>query len=72
MRSYTATNISETEVFLTGHRCDTTYYIRVRVTGVASLDALVSNQIQVLVGGKVTVCAAYKFMYMYCIHSYDK
>ena len=53
-------------------QCDTTYYIRVRVTGVASLAALVSNQVQVLVGGKVTVCAAYKFMYMYCIHSYDK
>ena len=53
VRSYTTTNTSETEVIQTGLQCGTTYYIRVVVTGVASLGALCSNQVQVLFGGKV-------------------
>ena len=55
--SYTTTSTSETEVIQTGLQCGTTYYIRVEVTGVASLGALSSNQVQVLiVGGKVMYC----------------
>ena len=53
VRSYTTTNTSETEVIQTGLQCDTTYYIRVEVTGVASLGTLNSNQVPVRVGGKV-------------------
>ena len=67
VRSYTATNTVETEVVLTGLQCFITYYIRVRVTGVPSLAALVNNQVQVLIGGKVTECAAYKFCTIYII-----
>jgi len=54
VRSYTTTNTSETEVIQTGLQCDTTYYIRVVVTGVTSLGALTtvtSNSVQVPVGG---------------------
>ena len=56
---YTTTNTSETEVIQTGLQCNTTYYIRVVVTGVASLGTVKSNQVQVLVlplvGGTVKV-----------------
>ena len=57
VRSYT-TNTSVTEVIQTGLQCATTYYIRVVVTGVDSIGRLISNQEQVLVGGKVTACVA--------------
>ena len=55
VRSYTTTNTSETEVIQTGLQCNTTYYIRVVVTGVASRGTVRSNQVQVLVGGTVKV-----------------
>ena len=57
VRSYTTTNTSETEVIQTGLQCNTTYYIRVEVTVVASLSTVENNQVQVLalVGGKVKV-----------------
>ena len=58
VRSYTTTNTSETEVIQTGLQCGTTYYIRVVVTGVASLGAVSSDQVQVVAGGKVTACVA--------------
>ena len=74
VRSYTTTNTSETEIIQIGLQCATTYYIRVVATGVPSLGTLISNQVQLLVGGEVTVYVAYKlmYMYMYCIYSYDK
>ena len=53
VRSYTTTSTSETEVIQTGLQCGTTYYIRVVVTGVASLGALRSNQVQVYFEGKI-------------------
>ena len=56
VRSYTTTNTSETEVIQTGLQCDTTYCIRVMVTGVASLGSLESNKVQVTVEGEVTAC----------------
>jgi len=59
VRSYTPTNTVETEVILTGLQCFITYYIRVRVTGVPSLAALVNNQVQVRIGGKVTSSVLY-------------
>ena len=58
VRSYTTSNTSGTEVIQTGLQCNTTYYIRVVVTGVASLGALSSDPVQVVVGGKVTACLA--------------
>ena len=58
VRSYTTTSTSETEVIQTGLQCGTTYYIRVEVTGVASLGNLSSDPVQVFVGGKVTACVA--------------
>jgi len=54
--TYTTTNTSETEDIQTGLQCNTTYYFRVVVSGVHPLGILESNEIQVLVGGKVTVC----------------
>ena len=57
-RSYTTNSTSETEIIQTGLQCATTYYIRVVVTGVPSLGTLNSNQVQVLIGGKVTACVA--------------
>ena len=51
--SYTTTSTSETEVIQTGLQCDTTYYIRVVVTGVDSLGTLSSNQVQVYFEGKI-------------------
>ena len=54
MRSYTTTSTSETKIIQTGLQCGTTYYIRVVVTGVASLGIIVSNQ--VFFGGEVTAC----------------
>ena len=53
VRSYTTTNTSETEVIQTGLQCGTTYYIRVVVTGVASLSTLSSNQVPVYFEGKI-------------------
>ena len=53
-KSYNTTNTSQTEVIQTGLQANTSYYIRVVVTGVSSLGRLISNQVQVLVGGKVT------------------
>ena len=58
VRSYTTTSTSETEVIQTGLQCDTTYYIRVEVTGVGSRGTLSSYPVQVLVGGKATTCVA--------------
>ena len=58
VRSYTTTNTSQTEVIQTGLQCATTYYIRVVVAEVLSLGTLTSNQVQVLVGGKITACIA--------------
>jgi len=52
-KSYNTTNTSQTEVIQTGLQANTSYYIRVVVTGVSSLGRLISNQVQVLVGGKV-------------------
>ena len=57
VRSYTTTNTSETEVIQTGLQCGTTYYIRVVVTGVASLCTVNSNTVQFFVGGKITACS---------------
>jgi len=62
VRSYTTANTSKTEVILTGLQCVTTYYIRVVVTGVDSIGTLASNQVQVLVGGKVTIYVHSKFI----------
>ena len=53
---YTTTNTLETEVIQTRLQCNTTYYFRVVVAGVHSLGTRESNEIQVFVGGKVTVC----------------
>ena len=53
---YTTTNTSETEIIQTGLQCNTTYYIRVVVTGVLSLGTKESDEIKLLVGGKVTAC----------------
>ena len=52
-RSYTTTNTSETEVIQTGLQCDTSYDIRVVVTGVASLGTVSSSPVQV--PGKITI-----------------
>jgi len=56
------TNTSETEVIQTGLQCATTYYIRVTVTAELSLGTLASKQVQVLVGGKVTIYVHSKFI----------
>ena len=53
VRSYTTTSTSVTEVIQTGLQCGTTYYIRVKVTGVALLSTLSSNQVQVYFEGKI-------------------
>ena len=53
MRSYTTNSTSETEVIQTGLQCGTAYYIRVEVTGAASLSTLSSNQVQVCFEGKI-------------------
>ena len=69
VRSYTTTSTSETEVIQTGLQCGTTYYIRVVVSGVASLGTLLrSNQVQVFVGGEVTACIPSVIVFVwYCI-----
>ena len=67
MRSYTTTSTTESEVILTGLQCGTTYYIRVLVSGVASLGALNSNQ--VYFGGEVTACIPSVIVYNeFCTH----
>ena len=59
--TYTATNTSQTEVIQTGLQCATNYNVRVIVTGkpryqgVPLEQMLLSNQVQVLTGGKETV-----------------
>ena len=61
VRSYTTT--SETEVIQTGLQCETTYFIRVVVTGVTkSPGTLRSNQVPVFVGGKIEVTAMHMFI----------
>jgi len=74
VRSYTTTNTSQTEVIQTGLQCSTTYYIKVVVTGVYvdSIGRLFSNQVQVLVGGKVTACVASSCtILVFCVASQD-
>jgi len=59
VRSYTTTSTSETEVIQTGLQCG--YYIRVTVTGVASLGT-VSSELQLLiVGGEVMACSSLNY-----------
>ena len=60
--SYTTTS-TQTEIIQTGLRCATSYYIRVvvsgkpRYQGVPVEQFLLSNQVQVFVGGKEILCA---------------
>ena len=58
--TYTTTNTSETEVIQTGLQCARLYYIRVVVTGNISGGTQPlsprHSDVQVLVGGKETVC----------------
>ena len=63
--TYTTTNTSQTEVIQTGLQCGTNYYTRVVVTGEVrpaggmSTTVMLSprhSDVQVLVGGKETVC----------------
>ena len=57
--TYTTTNTSENEIIQTGLQCSTYYYISVVVTGKASggiHPTVNSRQVQLLVGGKETVC----------------
>ena len=59
VRSYTTTNMSETEVIQTGLQCGTTYNITVRVEGVFSLGRVSSKPVQLLIdGGEVTACSS--------------
>ena len=55
--SYNTTDISQREVIQTGLQGDTSYYVRVVVTGISSLGLLISNEVQVLVGGNSEVTA---------------
>ena len=67
VRYYTTTSTSETEIIQTGLQCGTTYYIRVVVTGVASLGTVTSNQ--VFFGGEVTACIPSVIVYdEFCTH----
>ena len=61
--TYTTTNTSQTEIIQTGLQCGTNYYIRVLVTGKLSGGMPATpmlrtrhSDVQVLVGGKETVC----------------
>ena len=57
--TYTTTNTSQTEVIQTGLQCITFYYIRVVVSGGRGGILMLSPRhadVQVLVGGKETVC----------------
>ena len=60
VRSYTATNTSETEVIQTGLQCATTYYIRVVVAGALSLGTLSGSQVEVVFEGKICVNDIYE------------
>ena len=61
VRSYTTTSTSQTEVIQTGLQCGTTYYVRVRVTGVLSFGT-VSSEVQLLiVGGEVMACSSWNY-----------
>ena len=63
--TYTTTNTSQTEIIQTGLQCGANYYIRVVVTGeLRPLGGMPAthmlsprhSDVQVLVGGKETVC----------------
>ena len=63
--TYTTTNISQTEIIQTGLQCGANYYIKVVVTGnirpPGGMPATLMlssrhSDVQVLVGGKETVC----------------
>ena len=63
--TYTTTNTSQTEINQTGFRCVTNYYITVMVTGeIRTPGGMTATptlsprhpEVQVLVGGKETVC----------------
>jgi len=56
VRTYVTINTSETEVIQTGLQCDTTHFTRVVVNGVDSLGSLGSSEVEMFVGGKVTMC----------------
>ena len=58
VRSYTTTDASQTELVESCLQSNTTYYIRVIVTGIGSLGSLRSAEVAVRAGGKVTACAA--------------
>ena len=67
VRSYTTTSTTETEIIQTGLQlqCDTTYYISVAVTGVASLGTITNT---VFFGGEVTACIPSVIVFVwYCI-----
>ena len=69
VRFNTTTNTSETEVILADFQCPTNYYIRVVVTGVASLGTVESMEVQKLVGGKITVCRACLYCDQVLVHA---
>ena len=63
--THTTTNTSQTEIIQTGLQCATNYYVRVVVTGkprppggmpAAPMLSPIHPDVQVLVGGKETVC----------------
>ena len=60
--TYTTTNTSQTEIIQTGLQCATNYYTRVVVTGKlrppggTQMLSPRHSDVQVLVGGKETVC----------------
>ena len=55
--TYTTNSTSQTEFIQTGLQCTTNYYITVVVTGEFAIRLRqISNQIQVLVGGKEIMC----------------
>ena len=63
--TYTTTNISQTEIIQTGLQCGTSYNTRVVVAGEPTYQGvplqqfLLSNQVQVFIGGKQIVCARF-------------
>ena len=64
--SYTTTNASRTEVIQTGLQCGTNYYITVVVSGtprhegVPVVQFLLSNKVQVFIGGKEMACMRFQ------------
>ena len=63
--TYTTTNISQTEIIQTGLQCDASYNTQVVVTGeprylgVPLEQHLLSNQVQVSIGGKEVACVRF-------------